>query len=46
MTKLSGTVPEDHGEKVEELIESGDYESKADFVRFATRLALSEKHGR
>jgi len=45
MPKLSGAVSEERMEQVEQMVEDGVYDSRAEFVRFATRFALSEKHG-
>lgn len=45
MPKLSGTVSEETMEQVEQMVEEGIYDSKSEFVRFATRFTLSEKHG-
>lgn len=42
--QLKGTVSEEHKAQVEDLVEEGQYESFSDFVEFATRYALSEKH--
>ena len=44
MSNLSGTVSEERLEKVEQMVEDGVYDSKSEFVRFATRSTLSEKH--
>jgi len=46
MKQLSGRVPDDKAHEVEKLIEDGEYDSVSDFVRFATRFTLSEKHRR
>lgn len=42
--KIGGTIPEEQMDKVEGLVENGPYDSKSEFVRFAVRYTLSEKH--
>lgn len=41
---VTGHIDEEEYEEVEQLIEDGKYDSFSEFVRFATRYTLSEKH--
>lgn len=43
---ITGQASETHHEHIEELIEDGAYDTKAEFVDFAVRYTLSEKHNR